>query len=97
MQFLGACTKQRPYIVLTELMACSLADAFARTFYAPTPRRQVEVALDFARGMAYLHSRRQPIVHRDLKPANLMISGNLVRAPAAAAVLGVGWRARLIG
>ncbi len=28
---------------------------------------QVEVALDFARGMAYLHSRRQPIVHRDLK------------------------------
>ena len=38
-----------------------------KTFYAPTPRRQVEVALDFARGMAYLHSRRQPIVHRDLK------------------------------
>ena len=76
-QFLGACTKQKPYIVLTELMACSLADAFLKTFYAPTPRRQVEVALDFARGMAYLHSRRQPIVHRDLKPANLMISGNL--------------------
>ncbi len=38
---------------------------------------QVEIALDFARGMAYLHSRRQPIVHRDLKPANLMIAGNL--------------------
>ncbi|WIA29235.1 hypothetical protein OEZ86_011743 [Tetradesmus obliquus] len=76
-QFLGACTKQKPYIVLTELMACSLADAFLKTFYAPTQRRQVEVALDFARGMAYLHSRRQPIVHRDLKPANLMISGNL--------------------
>jgi hypothetical protein len=64
LQFLGACTKQKPYIVLTELMACSLADAFLKTFYAPTQRRQVEVALDFARGMAYLHSRRQPIVHR---------------------------------
>lgn len=38
---------------------------------------QVEIALDFARGLAYLHSRRLPIVHRDLKPANLMISGNL--------------------
>jgi len=63
-QFLGACTKQKPYIVLTELMACSLADAFNKTFYAPTQRRQVEIALDFARGMAYLHSRRQPIVHR---------------------------------
>mmetsp|Transcript_33425 Transcript_33425/g.73919 ORF Transcript_33425/g.73919 Transcript_33425/m.73919 type:complete len:522 (-) Transcript_33425:758-2323(-) len=76
-QFLGACTKQKPYIVITELMACSLADAFQKTFFAPTLRRQVEIALDFARGLAYLHSRRQPIVHRDLKPANLMISGNL--------------------
>eukprot|EP00198_Chlamydomonas_reinhardtii_P014004 XP_001703341.1 predicted protein [Chlamydomonas reinhardtii] len=74
-QFLGACTKQKPYIVITELMACSLADAFQRTFYTPSTRRQI--ALDFARGMAYLHSRRQPIVHRDLKPANLMIAGNL--------------------
>lgn len=76
-QFLGACTKQKPYIVITELMACSLADAFQRTLYALSPRRKVEIALDFARGLAYLHSRRQPIVHRDLKPANLMISGNL--------------------
>ncbi|GIL72919.1 hypothetical protein Vretimale_4568 [Volvox reticuliferus] len=76
-QFLGACTKQKPYIVITELMSCSLADAFQRTFYTPSVRRQVEIALDFARGMAYLHSRRQPIVHRDLKPANLMIAGNL--------------------
>jgi hypothetical protein len=76
-QFLGACTKQKPYIVITELMACSLADAFHKTLFAPTVRRKVEIALDFARGIAYLHSRRQPIVHRDLKPANLMISGNL--------------------
>eukprot|EP00200_Dunaliella_tertiolecta_P005622 CAMPEP_0202350340 /NCGR_PEP_ID=MMETSP1126-20121109/7453_1 /ASSEMBLY_ACC=CAM_ASM_000457 /TAXON_ID=3047 /ORGANISM="Dunaliella tertiolecta, Strain CCMP1320" /LENGTH=516 /DNA_ID=CAMNT_0048942295 /DNA_START=80 /DNA_END=1630 /DNA_ORIENTATION=+ len=76
-QFLGACTKQRPYVVLTELMACSLADAFHWTMITMNRRRQVEVALDFARGMAYLHSRRQPIAHRDLKPANLMFSGNL--------------------
>ena len=41
MQFLGACTKQKPYVVITELMACSLADAFQRTFYAPSTRRQV--------------------------------------------------------
>ena len=58
-------------------MACSLADAFQLSLYVPSLRRRVEIALDFARGMAYLHSRRMPIVHRDLKPANLMISGNL--------------------
>ena len=41
-------------------------------------RRAVELALDAARGLAYLHKRKpSPIVHRDLKPANLMISGNL--------------------
>lgn len=34
---------------------------------------QVEVALDFARGMAYLHSRRQPICHRDLVRQHLSL------------------------
>ena len=39
-------------------------------------RRAVEIALETARGMAYLHSRKQTVIHRDLKPANLMIGGN---------------------
>lgn len=43
-QFLGACTKQKPYIVLTELMACSLGDAFGSSLLAATPRRQVGTA-----------------------------------------------------
>lgn len=44
-------------------------------------RRAVELALDAARGLAYLHKRKpSPIVHRDLKPANLMITGNLYQA-----------------
>lgn len=64
-------------------MACSLADAFLRTFYAPTQRRQVEIALDFARGMAYLHSRRQPIVHRCV---NATISNLLQLGPVLAGV-----------
>ena len=76
-QFLGACTKREPYILLTELMAGgSLADAFRRTEAFPF-RRAVEIALDAARGLAYLHNRRpSPIIHRDLKPGNLMLSGS---------------------
>lgn len=76
-QFLGACTKREPYILVTELMSGgSLADAFRRTEAFPF-RRAVEIALDAARGLAYLHNRRpQPIIHRDLKPGNLMLSGN---------------------
>ncbi|KAG1674454.1 hypothetical protein FOA52_003059 [Chlamydomonas sp. UWO 241] len=46
-------------------------------FLGACTKQKVEIALDFAKGIAYLHNRRQPIIHRDLKPANLMISGNL--------------------
>lgn len=35
----------------------------------------VELALDVARGMSYLHGRKpQPVIHRDLKPGNLMLT-----------------------
>lgn len=37
---------------------------------------QVEVALEFARAMAYMHSRSPALIHRDLKPANIMIGGS---------------------
>ncbi|KAL4446296.1 hypothetical protein ABPG77_003103 [Micractinium sp. CCAP 211/92] len=75
-QFLGACTKKEPYILVTELMSGgSLADAFRRPQVFPM-RRAVEIALDSARGLAYLHHRKpNPIIHRDLKPGNLMLSG----------------------
>lgn len=75
-QFLGACTKQQPYILITELMCGgSMADCF-RMMKVMSLRRSVELALDAARGLAYLHNRKPaPIVHRDMKPANLMIAG----------------------
>lgn len=76
-QFLGACSKREPYILVTELMSGgSLADAFRCPEAFPI-RRAVEIALDAARGLAYLHNRRpSPIIHRDLKPGNLMLSGS---------------------
>jgi serine/threonine protein kinase len=76
-QFLGACTKREPYILVTELMSGgSLADAL-RNPSVFTLRRAVEVALDAARGLAYLHNHKpSPIIHRDLKPGNLMFSGS---------------------
>lgn len=121
-QFLGACTRAQPYLIVTELMSCSLSTAFTLTFSltlrrqvwanafflftpvatlcsspswsaCPDPHRtvhdrrvigalpvrcgrQVEVALEFARAMAYMHSRSPALIHRDLKPANIMIGGS---------------------
>ncbi|KAI8477395.1 MAG: protein kinase [Monoraphidium minutum] len=75
-QFFGAVTKTSPYMIVTEFMGCgSLADLF-RARIAPSTRRCVQLALECARGIAYLHNH-QPltIIHRDLKPANLMIGG----------------------
>ena len=38
--------------------------------------RALQIALDCARGLAYLHNRQpRSIIHRDLKPANLMLGG----------------------
>eukprot|EP00798_Chlamydomonas_sp_ICE-L_P018142 gene18142-24582_t len=39
-QFLGACTKTKPLVLLTELMACSLADALQLSFLSPSLRRK---------------------------------------------------------
>lgn len=54
----------------------SLADAL-RLPQEFSVRRSLEVAVDTARGLAYLHNKKpSPIIHRDLKPGNLMISGS---------------------
>mmetsp|Transcript_9932 Transcript_9932/g.17884 ORF Transcript_9932/g.17884 Transcript_9932/m.17884 type:complete len:474 (-) Transcript_9932:2297-3718(-) len=78
-QFLGACTKQTPYMLVTELMTGgSLQDAFRLMNFQMPLRRGLEIALDAARGMNYLHTRKpSPIIHRDLKPGNFMVGGSV--------------------
>lgn len=39
-------------------------------------RRRVRIALQAARGIAYLHSLSPPVVHRDIKPGNLLVTSN---------------------
>ena len=66
-----------PLLPDAELMtggALSDAMRMQRPF---TLRRAMEVAIDTARGLAYMHNRKPgAIIHRDLKPGNLMISGS---------------------
>jgi serine/threonine protein kinase len=43
--------------------------------------RSLQLAIDCARGMAYLHNKEpMSIIHRDLKPANIMIGGFNMRS-----------------
>lgn len=64
-QFFGAVTKQKPFMIITEFMGCgSMSDMF-RGGETPSLRRAVQLALDCARGIAYLHNHNPlSIIHR---------------------------------
>lgn len=59
-RFFGACTKRQPYMIVTEyLPGGSLADLFRRSeHYFPSMRRAVAMALDCAKGCAFLHCHK---------------------------------------
>ena len=69
---LGVVQGQRSPAVVTEYMERSLRHVLDRQPRALNARKRLGLALDAARGMAYLHSRR--IVHCDLKSSNLLVA-----------------------
>jgi len=73
-QFLGAVTKTRPLVIVTEYFPKGdLANLLERRGRLDATTA-VNFALDIARGMNYLHKHNpDPIVHRDLKPRNLLL------------------------
>ena len=75
--FLGACTRQQPFLIVTEIMEGGSLEAALRNNAKFSLRRALEIALDCARGMEYLHvPNPNCIMHRDLKPSNVMLAGN---------------------
>ncbi|KZP08193.1 kinase-like protein [Athelia psychrophila] len=40
------------------------------------PELKMQMALDIARGLQYLHSQDTPVIHGDIKPDNILISDN---------------------
>ena len=63
------------YIVLelcaASLEKCCLDDSHPKKYRGPMPS-DVEVMLQIAKGLKYIHSRE--LVHRDIKPENILIS-----------------------
>lgn len=75
--FMGACTEPvTPCIVTEYLGRGSLASILMDQSVEMDWGLILQVAIDTARGMAYLHSRNPVIIHRDLKTDNLLVDDN---------------------
>ena len=83
-QFLGACTRAQPYLIVTELMSCSLSTAFTLTF-SLTLRRQVRSS--GRRSSGSLPPRRAAC-HPCLSPC-MTHEFNIAESPASSPLAGI--------
>ncbi|WVF65673.1 hypothetical protein IAT40_000404 [Kwoniella sp. CBS 6097] len=77
-KFRGICIPEDsthvPCMLVSEL--CENGDLFdyIRNVPCPTLRRLLNLMLDIARGLEYLHTRNPSIIHRDCKSSNILIN-----------------------
>ena len=73
LHFYGVCAKDGAIFLVTEFCPISLLNFLMDPASDSSLPTCVEVAVQVARGMRYLHS--EGIIHRDLKPDNLLLTG----------------------
>merc|ERR1711916_157767 len=77
--FMGACQEESSMCLLTEyLHRGSLYHVLHDPAVDMDWKLLVKMALDAAKGMAYLHGYKPPIIHRDLKSLNLLVDTNWI-------------------
>ncbi|RZC89835.1 hypothetical protein C5167_035831 [Papaver somniferum] len=75
--FMGAAMSPHHLCIVTEFLPRgSLFQLFRRCTPTLDWKRRVQMALDIAQGMNYLHLNEPPIIHRDLKSSNLLVDRN---------------------
>ncbi|CAM0955876.1 unnamed protein product [Alopecurus aequalis] len=75
--FMGAVMSQQRLCIVTEFLPRgSLFRLLQKNIGKLDPRRRVNMAIDIARGMNYLHNSIPTVVHRDLKSPNLLVDKN---------------------
>jgi serine/threonine protein kinase len=75
-QFLGASTQAEPLMIVSEMMDGGSLEAALQRQVRPPLRRVLEIALDCARGLNFLHlANPHCLIHRDFKPSNILLAG----------------------
>ncbi|KAL0900743.1 hypothetical protein Bca101_084704 [Brassica carinata] len=75
--FMGAVTSPPRLCIVSEFLPRgSLFRLLQRNTTKLDWRRRINMAMDIARGMNYLHHCSPPIIHRDLKSSNLLVDKN---------------------
>lgn len=77
-QLLAACFQPDLMLVMEFCARGSLSQVIAAQSVELDDFRRLKMALDIARGLLYLHTRRPPIIHRDIKPLNILVTEDLV-------------------
>lgn len=73
--FFCACTKPPNCCIVTEYVKRgNLRALLADSSVALPHSLRLNMAIDAARGMTYLHSQNPPVIHRDLKADNLLVT-----------------------
>jgi len=70
-------TRSTPVMIISEL--CPNGDLFdyIRNVPPPSLRRVLNLMLDIARGIEYLHLRTPSVIHRDCKSSNILITAKV--------------------
>eukprot|EP01036_Dinobryon_divergens_P032656 gene32656-42296_t len=74
--FVGACMTPPNLCFVMELCECSLYKLLHVERYRFSMRDNIQMAIDVASAMEYLHSLSPPIIHRDLKSLNILKAFN---------------------
>lgn len=77
--FIGVCgslTSCNDTIILTELMPCSLYDLIETQKVKLDLADILDLSIDIANGLHYLHSHEPPILHRDISSKNILLGSN---------------------
>lgn len=73
--FIGVCLDRNP-IILTEILTCSLYDLIEVKKSTLDLGDILDIGIDIAHGLNYLHNHNPTIVHRDISAKNILLGGS---------------------